>query len=106
LPRIPQLRLSRRQQEELVERYRAGALRRELAEAYGVSTGTVSNILKRNTATHPRGLGPDQLTVAVERYEQGDSLATIGAALATPANTVRTALLGRGITMRTTTGGP
>ena len=42
--RVPRVRLSRQQQLELVERYRAGALRRELAEAYGIGAGTVSNI--------------------------------------------------------------
>jgi len=103
-PRIPQVRLSRQQQLELVQRYRAGALRRELAEAYGVSTGTVSNIIKRHDASRKLGLTDDEVRSAAERYEDGQSLAQIAEVLGVVATTVRTALLGHGVTMRSTAG--
>lgn len=102
--RLPQVRLSRQRQEELVERCRAEVLRRELAEAYGIGTGTVSNILKRHGATQARGLEPHLITSAATRYENGDSLATIADASGSTADTVRTALPARGVVMRSTSG--
>ncbi|GAB4005997.1 hypothetical protein GCM10028772_15110 [Nocardioides ultimimeridianus] len=101
-PRLVQVRLSRRQQLELVERYRGGALRRELAEAYGIGTGTVSGILKRHDASRKIGLSEDEVEEAAESYEAGQSLAQIGEALGVVAGTVRTALLRRGVAMRST----
>ena len=103
-PRLPQVRLSRQQQLELVERFRAGALRRELAEAYGIGigtgtgtgTGTVSGILKRHGASRKIGLSEDEVEHAVESYETGQSLAQIGETFGVVAGTIRTALIGRG----------
>lgn len=43
-----QVRLSDAQRAELVDRYRVGALQRELAAAYGVHVETVRAILKRS----------------------------------------------------------
>lgn len=103
-PRQKQVRLPRQQQEELVERYRAGALRRELAEAYGVCTGTVSNILKRHRASRKIGLTETEVGTAARRYETGQSLAEIAASLGVVANTVRTALVGHGVAMRSASG--
>jgi hypothetical protein len=40
--------LSRQRQLELVERFRAGALQRELAEAYGIHRTTVAAIVERH----------------------------------------------------------
>lgn len=45
-----QVRLSGQQQEELVHRYRAGALQRELAAIYGIERRTVMAILRRHNA--------------------------------------------------------
>lgn len=42
-----QVRLSRRQQEELVQRYRGGAFKKELARAYGIHVETVRAIIRR-----------------------------------------------------------
>lgn len=102
--RLPQVRLSRQHQLELVERYRAGALRRELAEAYGIGTGTVSGILKRHGASRKIGLSEVEVEIAAKRYEAGHSLAQIAEAFGVVANTVRTALLGHGVAMRSTSG--
>lgn len=103
-PRLAQVRLSRQRQVELVERYRAGALRRELAKAYGIGTGTVSGNLKRHHASRKLGLNEGEVEQAIERYEAGQSLAQIGEAFGVVAGTVRTALLRRGVTMRSTAG--
>lgn len=42
-----QVRLSEQQQTELVERYRNGALQKELARAYGIHVETVRAIIRR-----------------------------------------------------------
>ncbi|GAB3862060.1 hypothetical protein GCM10028801_26970 [Nocardioides maradonensis] len=69
---------------------------------YGIGTGTVSAILKRHDASRKIGLTPDEIEDAAERYEAGQSLAKIAEAFDVVANTVRTALLGHGITLRST----
>ena len=46
-PRQKHVQLSRQKQNELIERFKAGALQRELAEAYGVHRTTVAAILRR-----------------------------------------------------------
>lgn len=46
-PRQKHVQLSRQKRDELVARYRAGALQRELAEAYGIHRTTVAAILSR-----------------------------------------------------------
>lgn len=42
-----QVRLSRRQQEELVQRHREGTFKKELARVYGVHVVTVRAIIRR-----------------------------------------------------------
>lgn len=54
-----QVRLSRQEQEELVERFHAGAFKKELARIYGVHVETVRAIIQR----HERA--------AAERHVQG-----------------------------------
>ena len=103
-PRQRQVHMSRQQQLELVERYRAGALQRELAEAHGVHRRTVAGIVKRHGALRRQGLEEAQVDEAVQRYEAGESLATIGKALGVDAGTVRARLLERGVRMRGTGG--
>lgn len=103
-PRQHQVRLSRHQQAELVDRYQAGALRRELAEAYGIGTGTVSGILKRHGATRKRGLSESEVELAVVQYKRGESLAQIAETFETTPNTVRTRLIASGVAMRSTSG--
>jgi hypothetical protein len=48
MPRQRQVRLSRQQQAELVDRYKGGALQRELAAIYGIERRTVAAIVKRH----------------------------------------------------------
>ncbi|MFD7158082.1 hypothetical protein ACFV9C_26020 [Kribbella sp. NPDC059898] len=71
---------------------------------YGIGTGAVSGILKRHGAGRKIGLTPDELEHAAERYEPGQSLSQIVEAFGVVANTMRAALLGHGMTMRSTRG--
>lgn len=102
--RQQQVRLTRQQQEQLVRRYQAGALRRELAETYGIGRGTVSEIIKRHDAQRARGLAPEQIADAARRYEEGQSLAKVAATIGSSPNTVRSRLIEMGVTMRSTAG--
>lgn len=90
------VRLSRQRQEELVERYGAGALRRELADAYRIALGTVTEILKRHDAGRRTALSDEQVDQAVDGYEAGKSLAALGRELGVDANTVRSRPTKRG----------
>lgn len=45
-----QVRLSRQQQAELVQRHRDGAFKKELARAYGIHVETVRAIIRREDA--------------------------------------------------------
>ncbi|MEP9384740.1 hypothetical protein [Nocardioides sp. KR10-350] len=47
-PKQKQVRLSGQQQSELADRYRAGALQREVAQAYGIHVETVRAIIRRS----------------------------------------------------------
>jgi DNA-binding CsgD family transcriptional regulator len=89
----------------LVDDYRAGATAVELASRFGIHRTTVVHHLQRNGVTmRGRGLDEGQVDHAVQLYRQGWSLARIGARLGVDAHTVRTALLGRGVQMRSTHG--
>jgi DNA-binding NarL/FixJ family response regulator len=98
------VRLSRQRQSELVERYRAGALQRELAEAYGVNRKTVSAVLRRHGALRRTTLDDSQVDEIVQRYLAGESLATIGKALNVDHATVRNYLVRRDVPRRDTHG--
>lgn len=99
-----QVRLSEQRQRELVERYRAGATQRELAEMYGIERRTAMEIIRRHEGTAARGLASAQVDEAGERYCGGASLATVAEALGVAANTVRRRLLERGVVMRSVAG--
>lgn len=101
-----QVHLPAKRQMELVDRYKAGATQRELAREYGVHRTTVSSILDRHGAERRRGLHPDLIDEAVERYASGQSLATIGRALGADDGTVKARLVERGVAMRDTQGRP
>lgn len=104
-PRQHQNHLSTKRQHELVDRYKAGATQRELAEEYRIHRRTVANILDRHGAARNRGLLPELVEEAAQRYAEGQSLAAIGQALGADAGTVRARLLERGVVMRSTAGG-
>lgn len=95
-----QVRLSAERKKQLVDRYRAGALQRELAAQYGVNRRTVAEIVKQHGATKCRRLTSRQIDQAVVAYLNGHSLATIAKQLGVTDNTVRSRLLERGVEMR------
>ena len=99
-----QVHLPAQHQRDLIERYKAGATQRELAGHYGVHRTTVSKILQRHGVESQRGLHPDLIDEAVRRYNEGQSLATVGRALGADPGTVRARLLERGVAMRDTHG--
>lgn len=101
-----QVHLTPTRQRELIERYKVGATQRELAREYGVHRTTVTSILNRHGAERHRGLHPDLVDEAVQRYTDGQSLATIGRALGADPGTVKARLLERGVAMRDTHGRP
>lgn len=101
-----QVHLPTRYQRELIERYKAGATQRELAGQYGVHRTTVTKILQRHGVETQRGLRPDLVDEAVRRYEDGQSLATVGRALGADPGTIKARLIERGVAMRDTHGRP
>ncbi|MBK0419137.1 hypothetical protein JD276_08830 [Leucobacter sp. CSA1] len=73
----------------------------QIAEKYGIHRVTVSIVLGRNgTSKRPKGLNDHQKARAVELYESGLSLATVGKQLGFNATTIRAALLKQGVSMR------
>lgn len=104
-PRQRQVRLSASKKRELVERYQAGALQRELALTYGIHSETVRAIIAASGVPKQRqGLDAQQINEAIVRYATGESLATVGKALGVDAVTVRRRLIERGVRMRDTSG--
>ncbi|WP_203338768.1 helix-turn-helix domain-containing protein [Nocardioides limicola] len=99
-----QIHLPPARQQQLVDHYKAGATQRELAREYGIHRTTVSSILDRHGAERRCGLHPDLVDEAVMRYEEGQSLATIGRALGADPGTVKARLVERGVAMRDTHG--
>ena len=62
------------------------------------------DIIKRHGAQRKQGLSDAQVEDAIERYELGESVATIGKALGASAETVRSRLLDLGVPMRLPSG--
>jgi hypothetical protein len=101
-----QVRLTPGQETELVERYRAGALRLELASAYGIHKSTVTDIVGRHEAQRTRGLTEPEAARAVEMYRTGASLVDVGNAFGVNATTIRNNLMKLGVARRDTQGRP
>jgi lambda repressor-like predicted transcriptional regulator len=94
-------RLSARQVSDLVSGYQAGETVYELAARFAIHRATVSAHLHREGITMRRqGLDNDSVNHAVILYEQGWSVARIGARLGVDATTAWSALRARGIPMR------
>ncbi len=92
VPPIPRrfTQLSTKQSEAMAADYQAGVLVKDLATKYQISRETVSKHLRRHgIAPRPVGLNEQQIKEAIRRYEQGDSLATIGKRMGVTAHTVR-----------------
>ena len=95
-----QVRLSGQTKADVVARYQAGALQRELADAYGVDRKTIGEIVEHHGARQTRGLSGQQIDDAVHFYERGQSLMRIGRQLGVSPNTVRRQLLDRDVRLR------
>lgn len=86
---------------DLVAAYEAGATLRQLADRFGVTRQTVSNLLKRNGVTPRWGrLTSADVDEAERLYAQGLSLTRIGERLSVSDDTVRYQLKKRGVQMR------
>ena len=103
-PRQRHIRLSIERQVDLVAKYRAGALQRELAQEYGISRRTVGVIVARHGGLSRGKLTSEQIDEAVAAYLDGQSLATMAERLGVSDNTVRIRLLERGVQMRSPRG--
>jgi hypothetical protein len=104
-PRQVQHRLRPREVDELVAAYQSGSSVYELAKCHRVNRKTVSIILERQGVPRRyRLIEGQQLAVAIKAYESGDSLATIGDKMNVSPYTIRRALLGAGVTIRTRPG--
>lgn len=95
-------RLSPGQLAELVAAYKRGTSTPKLCEQYDLSKGSVLKILADHGVTmrQARHLTEAQIEKAVEWYQAGDSLTTIGKRLGSSPTTVQRALVTRGIPMR------
>jgi hypothetical protein len=102
IPKQVQHRLTEPEIHELVTAYRHGAGTEELVKSFHICRDTVFEILKcRDVPRRPWGLrSAEAQGEAVRRYQAGESMATIGAALGVNAATVRRALLKAGVATR------
>ena len=88
-------------------RYEAGTVLRLIADDLGVSRQRLAARLReRGVAIRGEGPTPEQVLEMVRRYDQGESLARVGARLGFNGGTVRAHLIRAGIPMRDTRGLP
>ena len=99
----PQVHLPLNRQLEVVALYKEGVAVKDIAERFNIHRRTVSVICERHGVelrNKTRGLTDEQLQIAISRYEEGASLATVGTELGLNATTVRNHLLTAGVRMR------
>lgn len=103
-PRRLDRRLSAVTIAELVDAYQAGTSTPELCKRYGLSKGGVLKLLGDAGVTmRKQPMTDEQAELAVRLYGEGRSLQAIGDELGKAKSSVREALIGRGVTMRTST---
>jgi hypothetical protein len=97
-----QRRLSADEQAQVVERYQSGETVYELGRAFTIGRTTISAILERHGIPRRyRLLGPDELMMAIELYEQqGLSLVDAGIRIGVNASTVLNAFKTAGVKTR------
>lgn len=94
-------RLGPEQVNELVAAYESGVSSNQLVIDYGIAKGTVLKLLRANKATMRRqGLNAATTKEAAALYQDGKSLATIGAKFGVNPTTVRSALVKQGVALR------
>jgi len=99
--------LPAKRQLEVVALYHEGVPVKEIAEQFKIHRATVGEICKRHGVQlrNPnRGMDDAQIRVATHTYESGASLATVGKQLGLSVGTVRRALLGAGVKLRSRPG--
>jgi hypothetical protein len=101
----PQRQVHRRFQEgdleDLAEAYLAGATLSELGERFRMHRATIASELERmGVARHYRLVEGERLHLAIQGYQNGKSVATIGKELCVSGETVRKALIRAGLSMR------
>lgn len=86
-------------------RYETGSVLRLIADDLGVSRQRLAARLReRGVAIRGEGPTPEQVLEMVRRYDQGESLARVGARLGSNGGTVRAYLRRAGVVMRDTHG--
>jgi DNA invertase Pin-like site-specific DNA recombinase len=88
--------------QRLIADYRSGVKVKELAIRYQISRNTVIEHVKQAGGVRHRypALLPAEIAVAVQLYQSGQSLVTVGKHFGINASTVRSALLRAGLEMR------
>jgi transposase len=99
-PRRVSHRLGAEAIEQLVTDYLAGATTRDLAARYELSKTTVTRLLRQRGAVRTRGLTTEQITLGLELYALGYSVARAAEALDVHVNTLYGALTRAGVEMR------
>jgi transposase-like protein len=100
-PRQVQRRLSPDETTKLIGSYEAGETVKDLALRHGLHRETVSNILTRHgIARRPTGIPTERVAEVIADYENGLSLAAIGAKLSVDPATVSLALCKAGVEPR------
>jgi AraC-like DNA-binding protein len=101
----PQKQVQRRlldaEVDELAGAYLAGATLSELSDRFHKHRTTISTELqRRGVARRCRTIKGERLHLAIQGYQEGKSLASIGKDLGIAANTVRKALIDAGVELR------
>ena len=100
-PRQVQHRLASAEAEQLLEQYRVGVPVAELAANYRVNRTTVlAHARRAGLSRNGLKLPADRLDQAAAMYEAGNSLRVIGRTMGVAENTVRSALIARGVGIR------
>jgi len=98
-------RLSTEVRTTVAERYAAGETTTALAQEYGVAKSTIIGILRdRNVVMRRQPLTGEQVSEAVSLYESGLSLSQVAEQLNVNQETMRVAIIARGVELRFPTG--
>ena len=96
-----QRRLRPAEIEELLVAYQSGGTLYELADRFRVQRATVCHVLERHgVPTRYRLVEGVKLQAAIDAYQHGQSLATIGHELGVSLDTVRAVLMKAGVRLR------
>ena len=96
-----QRRLRPKEIDDLVAAYQAGISVYELADHHRIHRATVSLLLeRRGVPRRYRLVEGDRITQAVNLYESGHSLSTVGSQMGVSPETVRNVLIRAGVTLR------